>query len=83
MNQDDLMSLLVCPICRGKLVPLAPRAPLTDGELTEGLCCDPCALVYPVRENIPVLLPDKAVPKSAWDEDTREDKREAEQCVCS
>ena len=76
MNKEDLMSLLVCPVCRGKLVPLVPMA---GGALTEGLCCEPCALVYPVHENIPVLLPDRAVPKPAWDEG----KREAEQCASS
>lgn len=71
MNQEDLLSLLVCPACRGKLVPMM------DGELTEGLCCEACAVVYPVRENIPVMLPEKAVPRKAWDKG----KREAEECA--
>lgn len=51
--------------------------PMMDGELTEGLCCEACAVVYPVRENIPVMLPEKAVPRKAWDKG----KREAEECA--
>ncbi len=48
----ELLAILVCPGCKGKLL-------LTeDGD---GLFCAPCNLVYPIREGIPVMLPDAAV----------------------
>ena len=48
-----LLSILVCPKCRGPLVP--SNAP-------DGLLCSACALLYPVREEIPVMLVEEARP---------------------
>ena len=47
----ELLAIIVCPACKGELV-------LADGgaELT----CAACALAYPVRDGIPVLLVDEA-----------------------
>ena len=46
-----LLEIIVCPDCRGEL------ALADDGsELT----CTSCGLVYPVRDDIPVLLVDEA-----------------------
>lgn len=70
LNQE-LLSILACPRCRGDLVilpeGLEPRA---DGgiEGCEGLYCPACAVVYPVREDIPVMLIEEALPKEKWDE---------------
>lgn len=48
---DDLLALLVCPKCRQPL-----RA-----EAEELICTgEECALAYPVRDGIPVLLVDEA-----------------------
>lgn len=46
----ELMSLLVCPACRGKLT-----------EVEEGLHCAACACIYPVRDGIPVMLVEEAI----------------------
>ncbi len=52
MNLDhDLLAILVCPDC---------RSPLQPDEAAEELVCSGCDLVYPVRDDIPVLLVDEA-----------------------
>ncbi len=49
----ELMDLLVCPSCHGK-VELRQEA---DREL---IVCLSCGLRYPVRDDIPVMLIDEA-----------------------
>lgn len=48
---QQLLEILVCPACRGK-VELK-----TDGS---GLKCVECKRVYPIRDDIPVMLIDEA-----------------------
>ena len=48
---EQLLEILVCPACRGK-VELKP-----DGS---GLKCVECKRVYPIRDDIPVMLIDEA-----------------------
>lgn len=52
-----LVRILVCPACRGGL---------EDAGGGEGLLCPACSLVYPVTEEIPVLLVTEAVSLAAW-----------------
>ena len=47
----DLLSILVCPACKGDLVYDAPANTLT---------CDRCRLRYRVVDDIPVMLVDEA-----------------------
>ena len=47
----ELLELLACPGCKGELA-------LLDEE--DALACLTCAVKYPVREGIPVLLVDEA-----------------------
>jgi hypothetical protein len=47
----ELLDILVCPICKTAVRPLA------DGS---GLKCGSCHRVYPVRDEIPVMLPEEA-----------------------
>ncbi|MCC7175457.1 MAG: Trm112 family protein [Bryobacterales bacterium] len=47
----DLLDILVCPLCKADLELLA-------GET--GLKCVQCKRVYPIRDDIPVMLPDEA-----------------------
>ena len=47
----ELLDILVCPLCKTP-VRLTP-----DGK---GLKCSTCLRVYPVRDDIPVMLPDEA-----------------------
>jgi uncharacterized protein YbaR (Trm112 family) len=48
-----LLDMLVCPICKGPLR-LATAASATE------LICRPDRLAFPVRDGIPVMLPDEA-----------------------
>lgn len=48
---EQLLEILVCPACRAK-VELKP-----DGS---GLKCVECKRVYPIRDDIPVMLVDEA-----------------------
>lgn len=52
MIPDDLLQILVCPAC---------KKPLVLKENGESLKCAHCRRVYPIRDNIPVLLIDEAV----------------------
>jgi uncharacterized protein YbaR (Trm112 family) len=47
----ELLDILVCPVCK------APVILLADGA---GLKCGACHRVYPVRDDIPVMLPEEA-----------------------
>jgi uncharacterized protein len=49
--RQDLLDILVCPLCK------APVTPLPDGS---GLKCQACKRVYPIRDDIPVMLPEEA-----------------------
>lgn len=47
----ELLNILVCPLCK------TPVKLLADGS---GLKCGTCRRVYPVRDDIPVMLPEEA-----------------------
>lgn len=57
LNQE-LLELLVCPECKGPL----PPCPKQDG-----LRCPECMGVYPVREDIPVMLVEERIPDEQWE----------------
>ena len=49
----ELLEILACPKCKG------------DVQLTEkadGLVCKSCKLLYPIKDDIPVMLIDEAIP---------------------
>jgi uncharacterized protein len=49
----QLLSILVCPKCKGEL---------EYREAESSLVCPRCALRYPVRDDIPIMLLDEATP---------------------
>lgn len=49
----QLLAILVCPKCKGEL---------EYREAEPALVCHRCALKYPVRDDIPVMLVDEAQP---------------------
>jgi hypothetical protein len=51
--RKELLDILVCPKCRGKLE-------YADAEQT--LTCRACLLQYEIKDDIPIMLIDKAVP---------------------
>ena len=54
MVDPRLLEILVCPSCKGEL------EYITRGS--ESLVCQSCAVAFPVRDDIPVMLMDEAVP---------------------
>lgn len=54
MSLDErLLEILVCPKCKGEL----------DYRRDESeLVCETCRLRYPIREGIPIMLIDEALP---------------------
>ena len=52
MIEKDLLDILVCPACK------APVKLKDDGQ---SLKCGECRRVYPIRDNIPIMLVDEAV----------------------
>lgn len=57
-----LLSILVCPKCHGAL---------TIKNNAEGLVCSSCALLYPVKDDIPVMLIEEAIPVGSSGDGTR------------
>ncbi|MGA1794353.1 MAG: Trm112 family protein [bacterium] len=49
---QKLLEILACPKCKGDLV-------LTKEE--DGLVCNACKLLYPIKDDIPIMLIDEAV----------------------
>ncbi len=50
---QELLDILACPKCKGDLR-------LTDAK--DGLVCEACKLVYPIKEDIPIMLIEEAQP---------------------
>lgn len=48
---SELLEILVCPRCKGALAYQSKN---------DGLLCQACSLLYPIREGIPVLLDEEA-----------------------
>lgn len=51
--KKDLLDILCCPKCKGDLR-------LNEGG--DGLICDQCKLMYAIKDDIPIMLIDEAVP---------------------
>ena len=49
----ELLDILVCPKCKGDIE-------LSGKE--DSLNCKPCSLMYPIKDDIPVMLIDEALP---------------------
>jgi uncharacterized protein len=48
----ELLEILACPKCKGDVR-------LNDAE--DGLVCESCRLLYPIKDDIPVMLIDEAI----------------------
>jgi len=51
MLDKKLLSILVCPLCKGKL---------TYNKNSQELICLGDALAYPIKDDVPVMLSNKA-----------------------
>lgn len=50
-EKADWKDILVCPVCRARVLSTA------NGQ---GLRCETCSRVYPIRDGFPVMLPEEA-----------------------
>ncbi len=50
---QELLDILACPKCKGELH-------LTENQ--DGLVCNACKLLYPIKDDIPIMLIDEARP---------------------
>jgi len=48
----ELLAILVCPVC---------KTPIRELPDQSGLQCDACKRVYPIRDDIPIMLPEEAM----------------------
>ena len=61
--KKELMNILVCPVCKGKLELTVDKE--TDTEIVSGsLYCGKCSVRYPVTGAIPNLLPPEKATQS-------------------
>lgn len=58
----ELLKILACPKCKNDLELMGKE---------EGLKCPKCNLVYPIKEDIPVMLIDEAIHLEDWDKGVR------------
>ena len=49
----ELLEILACPKCKGNIY-------LNDTQ--DGLICDHCKLLYQIKDDIPIMLIDEALP---------------------
>jgi hypothetical protein len=61
----DLLELLICPACHGSLEQKAGR-----------LLCRRCAVAYPIRDGVPVMLTDQAEPLQEGEPASGNDEQE-------
>ena len=52
MIDQELLDILACPKCKGELR-------LTENK--DGLICGACKLMYPIKDDIPIMLIDEAI----------------------
>jgi uncharacterized protein len=50
---EELLTILCCPKCKGDI---------TLNETQDGLICNACKLLYPIRDDIPIMLIEEALP---------------------
>ena len=52
---NELLEILACPLCKVKV-----QLVKDDSGKEVGLKCESCHRVYPIRDEIPIMLPDEA-----------------------
>lgn len=59
MDMDQLLQILACPRCHSDLS-------LVQNEAGQGFLCDKCQVIYPIRDGIPIMLIEQAIPAMEW-----------------
>lgn len=60
MPKTKLLDILACPACKGGLI-YEERA-----DQSKGFLCPHCETIYPIEDEIPIMLIDKAIPANDW-----------------
>lgn len=60
IETSELLRILACPKCLGDL------KAFEENGAAAGFVCHRCKVVYPVRDNIPVMLVEEAQPIDDW-----------------
>lgn len=60
MVDKELLEILACPKCKK---PVREEPPAVGEDVQAWLVCANCAVGYPIREDIPIMLIDEAVPR--------------------
>jgi len=50
---EELLKILCCPQCKGDI---------KLNNTQDGLICDVCKLLYPIKNDIPIMLIEEALP---------------------
>ncbi len=53
MIRQEILDILACPKCKG---------PVRLNADQDGIICETCKLIYPIRDDIPIMLVDEARP---------------------
>ncbi|MDL1956818.1 MAG: Trm112 family protein [Candidatus Desulfofervidus auxilii] len=53
---EELLKILACPKCKGDI------KYVEKSDHGEGLICEKCRLFYPIKEDIPIMLIEEAIP---------------------
>lgn len=59
METDELLKILACPACKSDLTIKSKGKKL-------GFACENCQVVYPVVDEIPIMLIEEAIPFNEW-----------------
>lgn len=49
---QDLLDIMACPKCKGDI---------RLNQSGDGLVCEACRLMYPIKDDIPIMLIDEAI----------------------
>jgi len=58
--QREVLEILACPKCKESLR-TAERSANSANNEEDGLMCEKCKLLFPIRDGIPVMLIDEAI----------------------
>ncbi|HVN97062.1 MAG TPA: Trm112 family protein [Syntrophorhabdaceae bacterium] len=53
---EELLKILCCPQCKGDI---------RLSDTGDGLTCDACKLLYPIKDDIPIMIIEEALPLNA------------------
>ncbi|MGL4722414.1 MAG: Trm112 family protein [Desulfovibrionaceae bacterium] len=55
-----LLTILACPTCKGNL------SSFTESDTLVALQCSSCSVLYPVYQDIPILLKEESISVHDW-----------------